>query len=109
MKSHIVGLSFLLCFSANAADWTPVFKHLEVGKNRDQGKTIASLTQGIFRSDPTTTMGNKRYKGKNDHSHFKIRCFCNVRRPPIAFEKKKRKEEDNNTLQDVISTILNSA
>lgn len=59
MKSHIVGLSFLLCFSANAADWTPVFKHLEVGKNGDQGKTIASLTQGIFRSDPTTTMGNK--------------------------------------------------
>lgn len=50
MKSDIVGLSFLLCFSANAADWTPVFKHLEVGKNGDQGKTIASLTQGIFRS-----------------------------------------------------------
>ena len=51
MKLDIVGLSFLLCFSANAADWTPVFKHLEVGKNGDQGKTIASLTQGIFRSE----------------------------------------------------------
>ena len=52
MKKYLLLVALAAATSSQAADWTPVFEYLQVGKNDSSDDRAWSIRQSIFEDTP---------------------------------------------------------